>query len=206
MKTNSILITNAFLLFSYSYERHLYGINMQNTQFTMARTRWRWCLRCVTQDDMVQLEHIFKINIQRYELMEDNSTRSMYNSCCRHSDDNNSKTSYLNMYRNHLSYIQNIGAHVNKFQCRIWQKSFSRVDACKRHMQTCKGATNLIHPRGYFNSNKNIFEDLESVGVVVPQNKRFFPWFAVFDFEAIQNKPINGNTTIKLQWTTEQSN
>ena len=107
---------------------------------------------------MSQLEHIFKINIQIYELLEDNSTRSMFNSCCMHSDDNNSKMPYLNMYRNHLSYIQSIGAYVSKFQCRICEKSFSFVDACKRHMQTCKEATNL--------SRGSIFEDLESVGVV----------------------------------------
>ena len=67
-------------------------------------------------------------------------------------------------------------------------------------MLTCSKVTKYKFPGGMFKWNKDMFEELESYGIHVPVAERFYPWFAVYDFEAILEK-VSFKSSGKLQWT-----
>ena len=55
----------------------------------------------------------------------------------------------------------------------------------KRHSRKCQGRTKDQFPGVFFSSPKTIFDKLEEHGITIPAAERFFPWFLVFDFEAM---------------------
>ena len=72
----------------------------------------------------------------------------------------------------------------------------------KRHSRKCQGRTKRQFPGGFYSSPKTIFDKLEEHGIVVPTNERIFPWFLVFDFEAMLSSRQD-QTSEKLTWTAE---
>ena len=52
-----------------------------------------------------------------------------------------------------------------------------------RHCKTCKLITRQTYPGGVFKPKETIFEKLAMIGITVPLQDRFFPYFACFDFE-----------------------
>ena len=55
----------------------------------------------------------------------------------------------------------------------------------KRQSLKCQGRTKHQFPGGFYSSPKTIFDKLEEHEIVVPITERIFPWFLVFDFEAM---------------------
>ena len=55
-----------------------------------------------------------------------------------------------------------------------------------RHERKCDGIVKYKYPGGVYKNTPFIFEELEAFGIVVPDDKRFEKYFAVFDFEAFQ--------------------
>ena len=62
---------------------------------------------------------------------------------------------------------------------------FGRLDNMKRHRRTCQGKTKHQFSGGFYSSPKTVFDKLEEHGIVIPAEERIFPWFLVFDFEAM---------------------
>lgn len=111
---------------------------------------------------------------------------------------------YLNLYEDHFSYITNIKAYCQKFECRLCKKLFSQKCHCQRHEKVCNKITNLSVP-------KTIFEKLEEFDISVEQSKREYPWFIVFDMEAVlidgsdEDGNVENNESLlvkNLKWTT----
>lgn len=59
-------------------------------------------------------------------------------------------------------------------------------------MKKCTGSTKHVYSGGH--TTLNVFEELEMVQIVVPTEERFYPWFAVFDFESILQKITDDHT------------
>lgn len=179
---------------------HLTTTEVEQTTNALLR---RWEVEVGTEDvtveDMPALENFFEVNIQIYCLNEDGTAKNVYNSCGHHS---NLDTMYLNQYGNHISYITNVKGYCRKFQCRSCDKNFSRSWNCKRHMRTCKGSTNYIYRGGHFSVPKTVFQELLEVGIEVPEEEQFYPWFAVYDFESILEK-VSNDRTPKMEWITK---
>ena len=60
----------------------------------------------------------------------------------------------------------------------------------------------LKYPGGAYHVPKTIFEKLEEEGIIVPEEARYFPYRATFDFECYFDK-VNANqekNTEKLTW------
>ena len=72
-----------------------------------------------------------------------------------------------------------------KYQCRICERFYHDSYHCVRHERVCTGKTKQQYPGGFHNQHKTIFDRLEEFGIVVPQSKRLFDWFIVYDFEAL---------------------
>ena len=62
-------------------------------------------------------------------------------------------------------------------------------------------------PGGFYSNPRTIFQDIESVGIVVEEKMCLYPYFDVFNFEAIfeklhfQNTENENNPSRKLQFT-----
>ena len=67
-------------------------------------------------------------------------------------------------------------------------------------MRICSNTKKCRFPGGFFQAQKTIFDELEDFGVFVPENLRLYPYFAVFDFEAMLKK-TEDRVSEKLEFT-----
>ena len=153
----------------------------------------------VELSQLAYFEKCFQINVNVYRLQEDQSAIPVYKSQCHFQD-----TIHLNLFDKHLSYISNLTAYTQKYQCPSCQMHFKFVHNMKRHRRTCLGKTKHQFPGGFYSSPKSIFDKLEEQGIVVPTKDRIFPWFLVFDFEAMLLSVQEQNSD-KLTWTAEHA-
>ena len=151
----------------------------------------------VELSQLVYFENCFQINVNVFRLQEDQSALPVYKSRCHFKD-----TMHLNLFDKHLSYISNLNAYTQKYQCPSCQMHFKYVQSMKRHSLKCQGRTKHRFPGGFYSSPKTIFDKLEEYGIVVPAEERIFPWFLVFDFEAMLT-PAQESKSDKLTWTAE---
>ena len=57
-----------------------------------------------------------------------------------------------------------------------------------RHENSCDGNVQLKYPVGAYHVPETIFEELEDEGIIVPEEWRYFPYRATFDFECYFDK------------------
>lgn len=152
----------------------------------------------VSLEQMALFEKCFSININIYELREDGSALFIFKSRCHFSE-----TMNLNLYQHHLSYISNFNTYASKYQCRTCERHFPRINSLLRHQRKCKGQTVHQFPGGFYTAPKTIFDKLEENGIMVSKKKRLFPWFLVYDFEAMLLPVQEG--TAKLKWTSQHT-
>ena len=142
-------------------------------------------------------EKCFEINVNVFRLQDDLSALPVYKSQCRFKD-----TMHLNLHDKHLSYIANIKGFTKKYQCPTCNMHFRTCSNMKKHTRKCQGRTKHQFPGGFYSSPKTIFDKLEEHGITIPATERFFPWFLVFDFEAMLISTQEPKSE-KLSWTTE---
>ena len=151
----------------------------------------------VSMEQLAQFEKCFEINVNIYQLQEDGSALSIYKSRCHFPD-----TMHLNMYEHHLSYITNFKAYATKYQCGTCERHFNDISHMNRHQRTCQGQTQHQFPGGYYTAPLTIFDVLEFYDISVPEHQRIFPWFLVYDFEAML-LPVENEGSDKLAWTAK---
>ena len=151
----------------------------------------------VELSQLVYFEKCFEINVNIFRLQDDQSALPVYKSHCHFKD-----TMHLNLFNKHLSYIANLNAYTQKYQCPSCDMHFQKSSNMKRHSLKCEGRTKHQFPGGFYSSPKTIFDKLEEHGIVVLTNERIFPWFLVFDFEAMLSSRQD-QTSEKLTWTAE---
>ena len=134
--------------------------------------------------DFVELptfEDCFRINVNMYEfVLSTESVIPRYLSREKHED-----TLYVNVYENHTSYITDFKTYAKKYQCSMCHRHFDRRYTWKRHLNVCSNVKKVRFPGGFYSSPKTVFEELGDNGVHVPKEKCTFPYFAVYDFEAM---------------------
>ena len=149
--------------------------------------------------DLKQLplaEECFEINIMVLELLEDDSIIPQYRTTSRHPD-----TVYLNLYEHHLSYVLDFRTYAKKFRCNTCSRHFPKMYHLMRHTRVCRNVTRYKFPGGHHKAENTVFDELEKLGIVVAEQDRFFPWFAVFDLEAMLLNHSDEAGTGKLKWT-----
>ena len=104
----------------------------------------------------------------------------------------------LDAWDTHLSLITNIEGYSKKYKCSKCGELFNRYYNCRRHMNICDGenATKLVFPGAYYKAPKSVFDRLAEFGIETED--RFYPYFAVYDFESILHKvptEAGSNTT-----------
>jgi hypothetical protein len=145
--------------------------------------------------DLPDFERLFQINVNIFSIDPDYIAFPVYKSMGQFPE-----TMHLNLFENHLSYIKNISSYCQKWQCTKCDRLFDRSDKLKKHFKNCESTTKFVFPGGFYSSPKTVFEELEEVNVFVDHPQRTYPWFIVFDFEAMLKKtPIKSSD--KQQWT-----
>ena len=149
----------------------------------------------VNMDHLPLVEECFKLNIMVLEVFEDDSILPRYRTTSRHPD-----TIYLNLYEHHLSYILDFKAYAKKFRCSTCSRHFPQMSGLVKRMRVCLSVTKFKFPGGHYKASNTVFDEMEKLGIVVEED-RFFPWFAVYDFEAMLMDHENPDATGKLKWT-----
>ena len=145
--------------------------------------------------DLPSFEQCFQVNVNVFEMNENREACPLFKSSERYP-----KTMYVNHFNNHLSYIQDFENYAKKYQCKFCQRLFKTYSTLKQHSSKCKDKTRFVFPGGFYQQPKTIFEQLENIGIHVPEKDRYYPWFAVFDCESLLQK-IENDRTQKVEWT-----
>ena len=170
----------------------------------------------VKLSELDELEKVYEVNIQVYSLAptqdhgeykdDEEDTPDIAATLLRRSHRKYSSTMYLNLYENHFSYIKDLARYSKSFCCsrcgKYWQKGFS----LNRHEKTCDGKVHLKYPGSAYHVPKTVFEQLEEEGIIVPEEARYFPYHATFDFECYfdQEKAQELKNTDKLNWQSSR--
>ena len=151
-------------------------------------------------EDVINLEKCFEVKIILYSLNANGTVSHIYETMSEYQS-----KMYLNVFQNHFSYITNFDQFAKKFQCDKCGKIFKRLWNMKTHYKTCYDRTKYIFPGGFYESKSTIFERLESIGIYVPNNSRYYPYFLVWDMEAMLRKNVDDNqsNTNQLQWISK---
>ena len=162
--------------------------------------------------ELDELEKLYEVNIQVYNLAptqthgeeqeETEDKPDIAATLVRRSHRHYEGTLYLNLYEKHFSYIKDIARYSKSFCCSRCGKYWKDMWKCQRHEKTCDGKVQLKYPGGAYHVPKTIFEELEDEGIIVPEEARYFPYRATFDFECYfdKEKAEELKNTEKLNW------
>lgn len=151
--------------------------------------------RGVKKDLFPMLEDCFQTSINVFRLKSDNECEVYFLSTRKFP-----KTCNLNIFENHLNLIVDFKNYAKKFVCTICHKILKSKQALDRHGSACMWKTRYIFPGGYYKFHTSLFEDLAEVGVYIPDDLRYYEYFAVWDMEAMLEKVPNPGEG-KLQYT-----
>ena len=109
---------------------------------------------------------------------------------------------YLNPYENHFSYIKDLARYFKSFCSSRCRKNWKKSSRLNRQEKTCDGKVQLTYPGGAYYVPTTVFEQLENEGIIVPEEARYFPYHATFDFECYfdKEKAQELKNTDKLNW------
>lgn len=158
----------------------------------------------VTLEELPQLENFFETNIFVYSLesLEDQPRQSTAHPIYR-SQQRFDSTMYLNLYQNHFSFIKNIKKYSKSFTCSRCGKYWKDEFMLNRHEKTCDAKVRYNFPGGVFTVTKTIFDLLEEKGIDIPENLKFFPFRAAFDFESMFVQTNLPNDTARVHWQAQ---
>ena len=128
--------------------------------------------------DFVELENFYKVNIVAYKLENNKAkviqrSRELYN-----------KTMKVNVFKNHLSLIEDFEKYSHVYQCMHCDKLWYQNRNYYRHTKTCLTTVRESFPESVYHNSYTIFEKLEQIGIQVPKQDRFYLFYAYYDFEA----------------------
>ena len=174
---------------------HSYGPSFGEAQVKQMAKQWMnmWCapdeeFHGIDFHELPNLEELFKINLHVYSLMETGEAAMIYRSINNHKD-----TLYLNLYDNHFSVIIKLDAYCKKYRCTYCSQLSSSACNLQKHQARCTARTKFRFPGGYFTPPTTLFDEAESIGILVPQKDRFYPFQIAFNMEAQFAQNGNGN-------------
>ena len=135
---------------------------------------------------MPELEKCFQKNINVHELV----VVPRYLSLGHYDEDG-----HLNVWENHLSLILDFEKYARKYTCAFCHKMFERKFNWQGHQKVCSGLKKLDYVGGIYQPSPSFSEEMrDRVG-----HKPFFPWFIVYDFEAMLLPQQSHQGSIKWQ-------
>ncbi|KAK3741920.1 hypothetical protein QZH41_001681 [Actinostola sp. cb2023] len=170
----------------------------------------------VKLEELTDLEKLFNINIVVYSLEPHHSTQEddddddenseqpiegdVVAHIVRRSHRHYPETMYLNLYKDHFSFIKNVSRYSKSYQCSRCSKYWKDVGRLHRHEVKCEAKTRLRFPGAAYVVPPTIFEKLGDEGIDIPEELRYFKYFATFDFESMLDRENLPENSKKLKW------
>ena len=150
----------------------------------------------VSLDEHPELEKLFELNIFVYEFVEiyDDETeeRSGGAQLVQRSHRRYANTMYLNLHGKHFSYIKNISLYSKSYSCSKRDKLWKSAKALNQHERV-----RHIFPGGAYRVPQTLFHFLEDEGINIPDDLKFYPYRATFDFECYFERHSKHPRTVK---------
>ena len=142
----------------------------------------------VRMSELKVCERLFDVTIEVFEF-EENLEDEPVLTCVRRSPcKNKHKPLQLLKYKDHFSYIKNIGHVTKSFMCAKCTGLFKRNCALTRHEPTCDGTSQRnTYVTGVYRPQPTPLETLRENGIDVDPGA-VFPYRATFDFESYFEK------------------
>ena len=162
----------------------------------------------VTLEQLPDLEKMFELNNHVYRLVEcydeDNDTTSIVAQLIQQSHRAYANSMYLNLYGSHFSYIKNIGMYSKSYCCSKCDKMWKNARAVNTHEKICEATVRHVFPGGAYKVPQTIFDLLADEGIEIPEDLKYFPYRATYDFECyFKRKTDHPRNTAKLTWEVE---
>ncbi|CAB4045727.1 Hypothetical predicted protein, partial [Paramuricea clavata] len=162
----------------------------------------------VTLEELPELEKLFELNIYVYRLTElhdeDDDTTSIVAQLIQLSHRRYTNSMYLNLYGSHFSYIKNLAMYSESYCCSKCDKMWKTAKALNKHERTCEATIRHIFPGGAYKVPETIFDLLADEGIEIPEDLKYFPYRATFDFECyFKRETKHPRNTAKLTWEAE---
>ena len=144
--------------------------------------------------DLDQLEQVFQVDINVYEVEEETE---FFIPRRRSKLTNKSNIMNVLLYDNHFCYISNLRLATRSFICAQCGHVGTRDHYMKLHEAKCEGLyVKNTYPGGVYHTQRNVWQILQQNGIKVPQNF-IYPFFSTYDFEALFSdlKPGEKNQT-----------
>jgi len=170
----------------------------------------------VKLEELTDLEKLFNINIVVYSLEPHHSTQEddddddenseqpiegdVVAHIVRRSHQHYPETMYLNLYKDHFSFIKNVNCYSKSYQCSRCLKYWKHAGKLHRHEVKCEAKTRLRFPGAAYVVPPTIFEKLGDEGIDIPDELRYFKYFATFDFESMLDRENLPENSKKLKW------
>ena len=139
--------------------------------------------------ELEKVEKYFDVNVNIYS-QDKKDVVKLY----RRSLNKQLTTMYVNLYKNHFSYIKDIDKYGQTYACHCG-KIFKSPKLLNRHMTTCTDKVKFVYTGGNYEVKNTIFEDMQKDFPTLKIPNRFHDYFICFDFEAYV-QPI---TRVKTQ-------
>jgi hypothetical protein len=159
----------------------------------------------VTLDELPQLEKLFDLNINVYELVqehddEDDGATQVVGRVVQRSHRQYADTMNINLFKTHFSFIRDMSQYCQSYACSKCGKLWKHVGMLHRHERTCD--TNVKHQYvgGTYHLPETIFDKLEDEGIVVPEADRCYPCRITYDFECYFSTDELPHNSEKLTW------
>ena len=131
-------------------------------------------------DHLAHFEDAFKVNVNVMEMSPDRSVQTVYKTVAEYED-----TMHVNLYKDHFNLITNVKLYSRKFKCKHCMTLFKTNYLLMRHERTCSSMTKFVFPSGAYKTFKSVFQELEELGISVPESDRYYDYFMVYDLEAV---------------------
>ncbi len=157
----------------------------------------------VTLEELPELEKLFELNIYVYRLVElhdENEDKTeIVAQLTQRSHRTYDNSMYLNLYGSHFSYIKNLRMYCKSYCCCKCDKLWKTAKALNQHERTCEATIRHVFPGGAYKVPQTIFDLLEDEGIQIPEDLKYFPYRATFDFECyFQKETQHPRNTTKL--------
>ena len=105
----------------------------------------------------------------------------------RRGSPDHAKTLWLDLRQScHFSLIMDLARYSKTWCCAKCNTHWTRHDNFVRHLNTCTGVRREVFKGGNFDPNQNnLFVRLSRLGVDIPKDLRYYPYFAVYDIECL---------------------
>ncbi len=101
----------------------------------------------------------------------------------RRSHTRHRETMNINLFGDHFSFITDLQVYSKAYRCTKCDKHFTLLYRLKRHQVGCDGNVTHVFPGGMYRPTPTIFDRLKSEDIDVPDDMKFYPYRATFDFE-----------------------